>query len=111
VNELIAKKDPAFVTVSGEEGLSQLIKMLRANRIDAFYENPAVLREWLSQNKSPITEFKAAGAPQHRPQELFVAFGPKLKEGPELTKYLDLEIKAMKKNGSFKKLLAKYHLN
>ena len=85
--------------------------MLRAGRIDALYENPGVFENWVDRSRQNFSDFQSAGAPQQTAQELFVAFGPKVKEAKLYAKWLGEETQAMQKDGRLQALKKKYKLN
>lgn len=109
VNNLIEKKHPSFVVVSGDNAQEQIMKMLLAGRVDAVYENPAVFRHNIEILKLKESDFRSAGAPSQKPQKTFVAFGPKLKDAKVIAGLIDQGMKTLKRNGDLKKLMEKYH--
>ncbi len=108
ITKLIEAKDPHFVVVSGNDAQEQLIRMLNAGRIDAFYESAEVFRETVLKMKLNPDNYKSAGAPAQTPQKLFVAFSPKLQNAKQLAAMVDQGLKKMRKNGQYKKLIEKY---
>jgi polar amino acid transport system substrate-binding protein len=108
--ELVNKKHPSIVVVSGEVGLDQLVKMMDEKRIDALIEAPGVFKNFLALKGLDFANYRFAGQAEKKYQKLFIAFGPKLKENKELAKAVSDEVKALRKNGKLKTLLNKYQL-
>lgn len=108
-NEL-QKKNPSFLIVSGDQGLSQLLKMLDTKRVDAIVESGAVFSSYLQQNKIDTSKYKLVGTPKQVPQKIYVCFSPKNPMSKEFSKMIDEGMKEMMKNGEYKKILDKYNL-
>ena len=108
--DLINKKHPSYVVVSGDLGLGQLLKMLDNNNIDAFVETDYVLSQYLSDQKIDSSKYELAGTPKQVPQKITVGFSPKKSESQKLADYIDSGMKELKKTGELNEIISKYNL-
>ncbi len=108
--EIVNKKNPSIVVVSGEIGLDQLIKMMDEKRIDALIESPGVFKNFLVSKGLNFSNYRSAGQADKKHQKLFIAFGPKQKDAKDLAKAVSDEVKSLRKSGKLKKLLDKYQM-
>ncbi len=108
--DLVSKKHPSFVVVSGDLGLGQLLKMVDNNNIDAFVENDYVLSSFLMDNKIERSKYQLAGTPKQVPQKITVGFSPKKADSKKLADLIDSGMKELKKSGELNKIIGKYNL-
>lgn len=108
--ELVSKKHPSFVVVSGDLGLGQLLKMLENHNIESFVEAGYVFSSYLIENKIDLNKYKLAGTPKQVPQKITVGFSPKKADSKKLADYIDIGMKELKRSGELNKILAKYNL-
>lgn len=109
-NELMKKKLPWIFSITGNDGLTQLVKMLKAKRIEAFIENPAVFYNFLLKNNINRDDFKVSGSPKMQPQKIYIGFSPKNKESRKLAKIMSQGMEKLVKDGTYSALLVKYNL-
>jgi polar amino acid transport system substrate-binding protein len=107
-NSEVEKKNPAYVVVSGEQGLEQLINMLNAGRVDAIVESDLVWEQAIASSKLDRTKYAVAGKNKQTPQELFACLSPKNPNSKKIAEILETGMKDMRKSGKLKKLLDKY---
>ncbi len=107
IQDLISKKNPSAIVVSGENPLQQLIKMLKAKRIDALYEGIPVFK--YATKNSP--EFVYAGAPDQETQKLFIGFSPHNKDSKLLASAFDEGVKALRASGEYQRILGEYGIS
>jgi polar amino acid transport system substrate-binding protein len=108
--EQVARKNPSFIVVSGNLGLSQLLQMLESNRIDALVESDLVFKNHINDQKIPTNKFQFAGAPEQKAQELFLCFTPKKARSKVIVKLLSDGMKQIRKSGELKVILDKYQM-
>ncbi len=109
--EAIANKHPSFMVISGEDGMSQIFKMLKNKRIDAIVESEDVLLNYIAENKLDKNEFKFVGMMKQAPQDISLCFSPKNKESKILATKLVKGMDDLKKSGELKKILEKYSMS
>ncbi len=110
VDLAVSKKHPSFSTVSGENALLKLIKMTEAKRLEAFVENPFVLKYLLKDLPKYQDSFKAVSKNIANDPDLFIAFSPKNPKSPEYAKIISEGMVQLRKSGKLKDILAKYSL-
>jgi polar amino acid transport system substrate-binding protein len=108
--DLVSKKHPSYVVVSGDLGLGQLLKMVDNNNIDAFVENDFVLSNFLTDGKIDRNKYQLAGTPKQVSQKITVGFSPKKGESKKLAELIDSGMKELKKSGELNKIISKYNL-
>lgn len=108
--DLISKKHPSYVVVSGDLGLGQLLKMIDNDNIDAFVENDFVLSNFLIDGKIDRNKYQLAGTPKQVSQKITVGFSPKKSESKKLAELIDSGMKELKKSGELNKIISKYNL-
>lgn len=106
--DLIKKEHKSFIEVSGDRGLSSLIKMLEAGRIDALIESPNVFHYYLLSNKLSESDFRSGGLPKQNPQKITACFSPKSPNSDALIKIWNAGLTDLKSNGKLKALYKKY---
>jgi len=104
-----AKNPKKVDVVSGDNPLELNLKKLEAGRIVAFVEEASVVKNYFFKKKQPLG-VREAGCITNIDPDLFVAFGPKTKDGAAYAKLIAAKIEAMRADGSLKTLLAKYGL-
>lgn len=97
----------ARVQISNE--LDNLAKKLLKGRIDAFPEDSMVAGWYFKQNKL-TDKFKTAGLVAE-PENVYIAFSPKLKSSHEYVKIIDKGMKQLRESGEINKILSRYGLN
>lgn len=110
MNSLVEQKNSSLVFMSGDNPLEQMIKMLKAGRLQSIYENEAVMKDYLLENKLE-GQLVSAGGPQIKKQNLYVAFSPKRQSNQVLAKTFDQGLRELRKTGELKKILKKYGLD
>lgn len=108
IDNLVAKKNPAFKLVSGEEPLLRLIQMTETKRINGFVENPLVLDYTMAKLKKDKNLFKAASKNLANDPDLFIAFSPVNPKSKEYAKLLDEGVNELRKSGRLKIILQRY---
>ena len=109
-DQAIKEKNKSYVIVAGERASEQLIKMLQAKRIDAYYENPIVFEHQLSLLGLKSSEFKNAGGPPQQNTECYIAFSPKNPKAKLYAEILSTGMLDLRRNGTLKKILEHYHI-
>jgi len=110
-SSLMKEKKSWITQVTGDDGLNQLVKMLKARRIGAFIENPAVFYDFLNKNKLNKEDFKVIGSPNMVPQKVYIAFSPKFSDAKKVSEIITQGMNKLKKEGTLKKLIQKYQLD
>ena len=110
VDKLVAKSHPSFSKITGDDPLERIVKMSKAKRLDAFVENPLVLRLKLEELKMPLDLFRMSSKNLTDDTDLFIAFSPKNPKSKEYASVFDNELMKMRKDGRLKKILSKYNV-
>ena len=110
IDKLVQNAHPSFTKIAGDDPLERLIRMTKAKRLDAFVENPQVLKLKLEELKLPLDLFKISSSNLCDDSELFIAFSPKNPKSKEYAEIIDREFIKMKKDGRLKKILNKYNV-
>jgi polar amino acid transport system substrate-binding protein len=101
-----AKANAGKVQVmTGDDPLGLNLKKLKANRIEAFLQNVAVL-EYSKKTMPELKDVVSAGCLE--PIALYAGFGAKSPKAGEITKAVNAKMADLKKSGELKKLLDKY---
>jgi polar amino acid transport system substrate-binding protein len=111
VDRLIKAKHKAFVVISGERPLDQMVKMMEAKRLDAFVENPVVLRYSLAQMKKPLDAYKAVSMNLADDPYLYVSFAPTNPKSSTYAQMIAKGISELRQTGELKKILDKYGIS
>lgn len=109
-DKFIAEKHPSFLVLAGESALSQMIQMLDAGRLTAFYENPNVVREELRVMKKKMTEYRSDSFFMDKKTEIYSAVCKGRKTTMEYTKILNDGMKRLSESGGLSALKNKYEL-
>ncbi len=106
---IAAKRDTNKIHVAkGNDALPKLIKMLKAGRVSAMLESPAVFAWTVKEQKHDPSLFKSAGD-TGKPESIYIAFSPKNKKLSQArADKFDVGMKALRKSGKLKAILAKY---
>lgn len=110
IDQLIENQGHVFVKISGERPLHQIIKMMEAGRLDAFIENPLVLRHTLSQLHKPTALFKTVSSNLATSPLVYLAFST---ADLEANHYADLFTKGLlqlRRSGELRSILEKYNI-
>jgi polar amino acid transport system substrate-binding protein len=110
IDRFVSKHHPSFTKITGDDPLERIVKMTKAKRLDAFVENPLVLRLKLEELKLPLDLFKMSSKNLSDDTDLFIAFSPKNSKSKEYASLFDKELQKMKKDGRLKKILSKYNV-
>ena len=110
VDELIKSQKKNFISISGEYPLSQILKMMNSERLDAFIENEAVLRYNLAVSHIPMDAYKAVSVSLANDSNLYIAFSPKNPKSAEYSRIITKGLAELRQSGELRKILAKYHL-
>lgn len=105
---LIGKKHPAFVILTADNALEQLIAMLEKKRLTAFYEDPKVVNYRFKQLGKPMDWLEARGNFEPKTSEVFIAFSPKASKSLEYSKILTRGMQTLRENGKLAAILKKY---
>jgi polar amino acid transport system substrate-binding protein len=97
-------------TIKDEDALPNLLKMLKAGRIDAVVENMPVVEYALRAENFQRGEIVYAGSDDINFYDLFVAFSPSKATSKKYAKIFDDGIKELRSSGKLKEILAKYGL-
>ena len=108
VDKLIKAKHKSFVTIAGQRPLDQIMKMMTAKRLDAFVENPAVLRYTLTQLKKPLDTYRAVSPNLADDPYLYVSFSPANPKSPQYAALITKGIAELRQSGELKKILDRY---
>lgn len=106
--DLVKKHKKSFIEVSGDKGLSTLVKMLDAGRIDAFIESPNVFNYFLLSRGIGKDLYQSAGMAPQTPQKITVCFSPKSPNSDMLIQFYQTGIKGLKSSGKLKEIYKKY---
>ncbi len=111
LDDPIARRNPAFVVLPGDDALIKLIKMTEARRLDAFVENPYVLEYSLSTKLTAYQDkFKPVSKNIVSEPELYIAFSPQIKDSKKYAKIVSDGMKKLRKSGMLKSILQKYKI-
>lgn len=111
VDELIKLRKKNFISISGEFPLSQILKMMSSERLDAFIENDSVLRYNLAAAHIPQDTYKAVSVSLAHDPNLYIAFSPKNPKSLEYSKMIAKGLTELRQTGELRKILAKYNLS
>jgi len=98
-----------IVEGTGDEPLTELIRMLQNGEIDAIVEDTNVMFGRLISGKIPMGSITAAGNCKEK-STLYVAFSPKNPKSKELAAKFDAGIKALRSSGKLHAILGLYGL-
>jgi polar amino acid transport system substrate-binding protein len=91
--------------VSGDDPVGTNIKKLKADRVDAIIEDESVMKYTLKKlNETGVKEIGC----EPKVINLYMAFSPKNPKSAEYAKIMDEGVVELRKNGTLKKILAKY---
>lgn len=110
VDELIRTKKKNFISISGEFPLSQILKMMNSERLDAFIENDFVLRYNLAAAHIPLDTYKAVSVSLANDSNLHIAFSPKNPKSLEYARIITKGLTELRQSGELHRILAKYNL-
>jgi polar amino acid transport system substrate-binding protein len=93
----------------GEYPLEHQVTALQDGRIDAFVENPEVIKAYLKEHRGRV-KLRTAGlaGPANR---LYAAFSPNKAWSAELARLFDLKIDELRANGKLQAILERYGLS
>lgn len=97
------------VSVGGDDPVPQLIRLLRAGKIDVVAEDPAVMIHTLVSSSIPAGAVHGAGRIGDR-SPLYVAFSPAAKKSKEYARIFDEGLIRMRADGRLQAILARYGL-
>ncbi len=104
-----AKDAKKIDVVSGDNPLELNLKKLQAGRIAAFIEDVSVVKNFMFRKKNDKL-VKKSGCVKDADTSVYIAFGPTNPKAKEFAKLVGDKTEAMRKDGSFKKMLEKYGL-
>lgn len=96
-----------LMILNGQNVLGRFLEMLGLKRIDAFVEEEAVMRYYLSQSRNPTT-LRKAGVASSEP--LFIAFSPADPNAQRYADILDKGVQALQESGELDQLADKYRI-
>lgn len=109
ISELINSKHKSVIAFSGSHPLQQILKMMESGRLDAFIEDPVILKQTLS--KQEIESFlKSDGTKKISSSELNIAFSPKHPQAELFAKWMSQGVQELRQNGDLQEILDKYNL-
>lgn len=106
-NDLIAKHHPSFFVASGDTALEQLVKMLKAGRLTAIYEDAAVMQSNSGMGKDELEDL---GWISLKSLSIFIAFSPTKPTSKGYAITLSEGVEVLRKTGELSKILKKYGL-
>lgn len=109
INELINSKHKSIVTFSGKYPLEQILKMMESGRLDAFIEDPVILKQVLS--KQEIGNFlKSDETKKVSNLAVTIAFNPKHPHAELFAKWISQGVEELRQSGHLQNILSKYNL-
>ncbi len=109
ISELIHSKHKSIITFSGSNPLQQILKMMESGRLDAFIEDPVILKQALS--KQEIESFlKSDGTKGISSSALNIAFSPKHPQAEQFAKWINQGVQELRQSGQLQDILDKYNL-
>ena len=106
IDDYITGNAQKIVTVSGNNSVPRLLRLLRKGRIDVFVEDKFIGMYFVRSQK--IEDVKEAGCIDGK--EVYVGFSPKLHDVPSLSKQFTQNIKKLRESGRLNDILASYYV-
>lgn len=110
-DDLIKKKHPAYLNVTGYMPLKRMIQMVESKRLDGFVENPHVLYQYLKDLKKSPELFRMASVDITDHPDLFIAFSPAKAKSREYAKMMDEGMVELRRTGRLKVILDRYGMS
>ena len=109
ISELIQSKHKSIIAFSGSNPLQQILKMMESGRLDAFIEDPVILKQTLS--KQEIESFLTSdGTKGVSSSALNIAFSPKHPQAEQFAKWIHQGVHELRQSGHLQEILDKYNL-
>lgn len=101
-------KGRKIFAATGDAALPQLLKMLKAGRLDVVLENSSVMSHNLQENQLTNDIINAGLAEQKL--DIFMAFSPAKESSKEYRRIFDEGLVELRDNGKLRKILSRYGL-
>ncbi|MNJ98451.1 Bacterial extracellular solute-binding protein, family 3 [compost metagenome] len=108
IDQLIRSHPDSFVVISGERPLKQILKMMEADRLDGFIENPAVLKYLLGSLHKSLETYKIASANLATESLVYLSFAPMHPQSELYSSVFSKGMIQLRKTGELRQILEKY---